>query len=115
MGRMYTLDGKLLCGSPEIRIGDKVYPVDDRTSTVKKALSMFRESDTGEGELDRYDKLFALAFGKNAKEISDMDMPFPAYQRLAESVIALMTGAEPDGDFFRQENAENECGGMVRP
>ena len=28
MGKLYTLDGKLLTETPEIRIGEKVYPVD---------------------------------------------------------------------------------------
>ena len=36
MGKMYTLDNKLLTETSEIRIGDKVYPVDDRVKTVKK-------------------------------------------------------------------------------
>lgn len=43
MARMYTLDKKLLCGSPEIRIGEKVYPVDDRKNTVKKVLKLFED------------------------------------------------------------------------
>ena len=30
MAKMYTLDEKLLAGVPEIRIGEKVYKVDDR-------------------------------------------------------------------------------------
>jgi len=36
MGKLYTLDDKLLIGSPEIRIGDKVYPVDDRIKNRQK-------------------------------------------------------------------------------
>ena len=36
MGKLYTLDGKLLTETPEIRIGEKVYPVDSRQKTVKK-------------------------------------------------------------------------------
>ena len=28
MGKLYTLDGKLLTETPELRIGEKVYPVD---------------------------------------------------------------------------------------
>ena len=36
MARMYTFDNKLLCGSPELRIGDKVYSIDDRKNTVKR-------------------------------------------------------------------------------
>ena len=35
MGKMYTFDNKLLVEKPEIRIGDKCYTVDDRTTTVK--------------------------------------------------------------------------------
>lgn len=42
MGRMYTLDNKLLCGSPEVRIGERVYPIDDRQKTVKKAMKLLR-------------------------------------------------------------------------
>lgn len=37
MGKLYTLDGKLLTETPEIRIGEKVYPVDNRTRYRKKA------------------------------------------------------------------------------
>ena len=33
---MYTVDNKLLTECPEIRIGDKVYPIDDRQKTVEK-------------------------------------------------------------------------------
>ena len=40
MARMYTFDKKLLCGSPEIRIGEKIYPIDDRKNTVKKVLKL---------------------------------------------------------------------------
>ena len=40
MGKLYTLDEKLLVGTPEIRVGDKVYPVDDRQKTVKKLMKL---------------------------------------------------------------------------
>ena len=94
MARMYTFDEKLLCGSPEIRIGDKVYPVDDRTSTVKKALKLF--GDTERDNFDITEDVLKLAFGKNYKEIESLDMPFAAYQELTQTVISAMTGAEPD-------------------
>lgn len=45
MGKMYTLDKKLLCSSPEIRIGEKVYPVDDRKNTVIKVTKLFNDSN----------------------------------------------------------------------
>ena len=42
MAKMYTLDEKLLVGVPEIRIGEKVYKVDDREKTVKKVMALRR-------------------------------------------------------------------------
>ncbi|NLZ45680.1 MAG: hypothetical protein GX896_03210, partial [Clostridiales bacterium] len=46
MGKMYTLDEKLLVGMPELRIGDKVYPIDNRVKTVKEIMKM-SENDKG--------------------------------------------------------------------
>ena len=36
MGKLYTVDHKLLTETPEVRIGDKVYAVDHRQKTVRK-------------------------------------------------------------------------------
>lgn len=104
MGRMYSFDNKLLCGSPEIRIGDKVYSIDDRTSTVKKAIKIFseKENDT----LDSAEEVLKLAFGKNYSEIAEIDMPFSAYQKLTETVISAMTGQEQNKEqSFHEESA----------
>ena len=43
MAKMYTLDDKLLASSPEIRIGDKVYPVDNRVKNSKKGHENVRK------------------------------------------------------------------------
>lgn len=40
MGKLYTLDQKLLTNTPEIRIGEKIYPIDDRTKTVMKVTNV---------------------------------------------------------------------------
>lgn len=104
MGKMYSFDNKLLCGSPEIRIGDKVYSIDDRTSTVKKVLKIFgnKENDN----LDNADEALKLAFGKNYGEIAAMDMPFSAYQKLTETVVSAMTGQKQDkGQSFPDKSA----------
>lgn len=95
MGRMYTLDKKLLCGSPEIRIGEKVYPVDDRTKTVKKVLKLFSDKNSEADDTDNVEEALKLAFGDKYKDIEAMNMPFAAYQELVELVIAAMTGEEP--------------------
>lgn len=94
MARMYTLDKKLLCGSPEIRVGEKVYPVDDRTKTVKKILKLFKNE--GNDDVDNTEEALKLAFGEKYKEIEELDLPFAAYQELVELVIKAMTGEEPE-------------------
>lgn len=80
MGKLYTLDGKLLTETPEIRIGEKVYPVDSRQKTVKKILALADDESKPMGE--RIDEALKLALGdENAVEIDRMDMPFPAYPK----------------------------------
>lgn len=84
MGKLYTLDDKLLIGGPEIRIGDKVYPVDDRKKTVDKILKAPND-----------DEILKLAVGPKAyREIDDMNMPYPAYAQLVKLALAAMTGEE---------------------
>lgn len=88
MGKMYTLDGKMLVDTPEIRIGDKVYPVDNRVKTVKKMETIPTDDESA---------IFTLALGeKAAAEIDEMELPFPAYKELLVIVIAAMTGEEVD-------------------
>lgn len=100
MGKLYTLDDKLLIGRPEIRIGDKVYPVDDRKKTVDK-LSKIDSEDT--------DAILKLAFGEAAaKEIDAMDMPFAAYLQLVKLVVAAMTGEDEETVEGRFREARQE-------
>lgn len=98
MGKLYTLDGKLLVGGPELRVGDKVYPVDDREKTFRKAMDLGETQDIG-----TMDQLLELGLGKEAyKEIRAMNMPFAAYSELCRLVVAAMTGEEPGDDRFQQ-------------
>lgn len=104
MAKMYTLDSKLLTGTPEIRIGDKVYPVDDRQKTVKKILDIC-DKNAEEKNLDTIDEVFKLAFSpKDFKEIDNADLSWAAYQELFEIVISAVTGHEKDeiGERFPQ-------------
>lgn len=102
MARMYTFDKKLLCGSPEIRIGEKVYPIDDRKNTVKKVLKLFK-NENGD-DIDTSDEALKIAFGEKYKEIEALDLSFKAYQELIEAVIAAMTGEEPEDFEKRKED-----------
>ena len=45
MGKMYALDGKYLTERPEVRIGDKVYAVDDRVKTVRKLFEIQKQEN----------------------------------------------------------------------
>jgi hypothetical protein len=97
MAKMYTLDKKLLTGVPEIRIGDYVIAVDDREKTVKKAIRMFDNMSDDSKSFDRIDEIFKLALSKeDYKKIDSMNMPFAAYQELANLVMSAMTGQEEE-------------------
>lgn len=102
MGKMYTFDNKLLCGSPELRIGDKVYSIDDRKNTVKKAMTLFSQKSESD-DMETSDEILKLAFGKQFKEIDAMDMSFAAYQELVLVTIAAMTGQEVE-DLKKDED-----------
>lgn len=98
MGKLYTLDDKLLIGGPEIRIGDKVYPVDDRKKTMDKILKAPND-----------DEIMKLALGNKAfKEIDDMNMPYPAYAQLVKLVLAAMTGEEVEDIESRFQSSNQE-------
>lgn len=102
MAKMYTVDGRLLTDVPEMRIGESVYPVDNRTSTVKKLMKM------GTGDADA---IMKLAFGEaNFKKINTSDMPFPAYLDLLKKVVAAMTGEEAKEVEARFQEKASENG-----
>ena len=106
MGKLYTLDRKLLTDTPEIRIGEKIFPVDNRQKTVKKIQAAAQEID----KTDPYsgiDQVLELALGpKAAKEIDEMNMPYPAYQNMFELVMAAVTGEDPEVIAGRFQNQQ---------
>ena len=97
MGKLYTLDGKLLTESPEIRIGEKIYPVDNRQKTVAKLQETIANQENPNDLMAGVANVLALALGeKAAQEVENMNMPYPAYQQLFELVIAAVTGDDPE-------------------
>ncbi len=108
MAKMYTLDNKLLTEKPEIRIGDKCYPIDDRTSTVKKLMKDLKAIDEESTEmLDADEMIIKAAFNKNAKEILNMGLPYKAQSELAQMAMAAMTGEDytPTDRFQKEEKS----------
>lgn len=95
--KLYTLDEKLLTERPEIRIGGKVYPVDDRQKTVEKVVNLAPENRDEKSVNKSMSETFKLAFGDAAaKEIDEMNLPFVAYQQLFQLVMAALTGETPE-------------------
>ena len=104
MGKLYTLDGKLLTETPEIRVGEKIYPVDKRKKTVTKILDAAAGA-TKNSSADVIDRCLELALGKAAaKELNEMDLPFPAYMQLFTLVISAATGENPQDVEQRFQN-----------
>lgn len=110
MGKMYTFDNKLLTETPEIRIGDTCYPIDDRAPTVKKLLkqlnSMGKDDDS---VIDTDEIIIKAAFNKNAEKILELDLSYNARQILAKMALAAMTGeeyTEDEDDRFPEEKSE---------
>lgn len=107
MAKLYTLDHKLLTDTPEIRIGEKIYAVDNRQKTVKKIQEVSRDiknDDPYEG----IEKVLEMALGAEAaQKIDELNMPYPAYQKMFELVMAAVTGEEPEAitDRFQNEKA----------
>jgi len=106
MAKLYTLDHKLLTDTPEIRIGEKIYAVDNRQKTVKK----IQEASKAISNDDPYggiDKVLEMALGANAaQEIDKLNMPYPAYQKMFELVMAAVTGEEPETIAERFQGSE---------
>lgn len=113
MGKMYSLDKKLICGSPEIRIGDKVYSIDNRNKTVRQVMAIFDEKKDDDNRLESYermDRILEIAFGKNYKEIEGLELSFEATNELVKIVVSALTGkddeVEKTDDNFRESEGE---------
>lgn len=101
MGKMYTLDGKLLTDTPEVRVGEKIYPVDNRKKTVTRVMALMKDGKSGEN-LKSMDDAARLLLGASAySEIEAMDLPWTAWQRLFELLMAAVTGEDAEEARFQ--------------
>lgn len=110
MAKMYTLDKKLLIGSPVIQIGDTGVSVtiDDRTKTVRKVAKLSkREGDKDGEDIDLNDELLKTVLTPaDYKKVEELDLPFAAYQQLIKLATAALTGDDPEEESFREERTE---------
>lgn len=83
---------------PQLKIGDKLYTVDNRQSTFDKIQKLDDKEDAN--------KIFELALGeKEAKEITELDLPVENYNYLIFCVMGAITGEDPKE---LQERAKSE-------
>lgn len=79
---------------PQLKIGDKLYTVDDRQSTYDKILDV--QKDTSLDDKEKTKKMYELALGKKeAKEILGLDLSVEKNNFLAFCVMGAVTGQDP--------------------
>ena len=87
---------ELLSGDnqPQLKIGDKLYIVDNRQKTWDKIQEI--QSNNELKEKDKTDKIYDLALGEEArKEIEEMNLPVENYTYLSFCVMGAITGEDP--------------------
>ena len=79
---------------PQLKVGGKLYTVDNRQSTWDKIQKV--QSDVGLSDEDRTKKIYELALGKeSAKEILDMDLPVDINRSFSFCVMGAIIGEDP--------------------
>lgn len=108
MAKLYTLDDKLLTEVPEVRVGDKVYPVDNRQKTVMAIQRAMEQTDAEPAA--QMSAALRLALGEQAeRELAERDLPYPAVQALFALVLAAVTGEEAEAVQRRFRRARDEA------
>lgn len=79
---------------PQLKIGDKLYTVDDRQSTFDKIQDV--QADESMSQKEKTNKIYELALGKKeAQEIERLDLPVANYIYLSFCVMGAITGEDP--------------------
>ena len=80
---------------PQLKIGDKLYTVDNRKSTFDKIQSLQDKAELTENE--RTNMIYELSLGKEAaKEIEEMDLPVENAIYLSFCIMGAITGEDPN-------------------
>ena len=91
---LYGIDSAALTEKPELRLGDKIYAVDNRMSVFVSITKELRERGADESELAI---ILRNALGAAAyEEIAARDLPFPIMRRLVVLAMAAVQGIGED-------------------
>lgn len=104
--RIIDTENKILTGDnhPQLKIGNKLYVVDDRKSTFDKIQKI--QGDASKTEQEKEQALFELSLGKKeAKELLDMDLTVEGYQNLVFYIMSAIVGK--DFEEFKAEMGKN--------
>ena len=89
MDNIYSVDKEVLNRQPEIRIGDRIFKIDDRLSVF---IRMNEELKNVE-EMGEFVVILRNALGKKAAdEIMDMELSYKVMERIAILVLAAIQG-----------------------
>lgn len=79
---------------PQLKIGDKLYTVDNRQKTFEKIQKVQSNAELSEEE--KTNQIYELALGKeNALEIIDLDLPVDSAIYLSFCIMGAITGGDP--------------------
>ena len=91
-----------------MRVGDKVYPVDNRQKTVMAIQRAMEQTDAEPAA--QMSAALRLALGEQAeRELAARDLPYPAVQALFALVLAAVTGEEAEAVQRRFRRARDEA------
>lgn len=80
---------------PQLKIGDKLYTVDNRQSTFDKIQDI--QKDVTLTDKEKQEKTYELALGKEeAKEINELDLSVESNVYLSFCIMGAITGQNPD-------------------
>ena len=83
---MYTINSEKMTKRPEIRIGDKVYEIDNRLSAYERINERIKAGDGSEFEIIIGEALG----GGNYAEIVDADFPYGVMQDVVIIILAAI-------------------------
>lgn len=79
---------------PQLKIGDKLYTVDNRQKTFEKIQKI--QSNVELSEEEKINQIYELALGKeNALEIIDLNLPVDSATYLSFCIMGAITGEDP--------------------
>jgi len=89
---MYTIDSERMKSRPELRLGDRVFAVDDRLSVFEQMNRRIREGGDSEFEV-----IIGMALGAEAlAAILEMDLGYAVMRDIVVNILAAIQGLPED-------------------